>query len=94
MKEKHAQYFPWTKCRIEGTSYNNFILMSKFHGNKKCTQHFCRKISSKETNACSRNVLLANFQGSCENNGKAFSEKRRRKMTMCKTLSWEYFDGV
>ena len=94
MEDKHVQYFLWTKCRIEGIRYNNFILMAKCHGNKKCAQHFGRKISNKETNACNRHVLLTNFQGSSESNRKLFSEKLRRKMTMCKTLPWEDFDGI
>jgi hypothetical protein len=61
MEDKRVQYFLWTKCRIEGTPYNNFILMVKCQGNKKYTQHFGRKISSKETNAWNRHVLLENF---------------------------------
>lgn len=94
MEDKHAQYFLWKKCRIEGIPYNSFILMCKCQGNKKHTQHFGRKISSKETNACKRHFLLANFQGSCESNRKLSSEKLRRKMAMCITLPWEDLDGI
>jgi hypothetical protein len=93
MEEKMCNFF-WTKCRIEGIPYNNFIMMGKCHGNKKCTQHFGGKISIKETNACSRHVLLANFQGSSESNRKLLTEKLRRKMTTCKRLPWEDFDGI
>jgi len=51
LEDKRVQYFLWTKCRTAGTPYNNFILMGECQGNKKYTQLFGRKISSKETNA-------------------------------------------